>query len=77
MSANNVITITFGVNRSKKTEKEQFALLMQRVIDEIYKGRWAEMLTDYHYDQVTSFDGSFKQWLQEKLGAVAVSSPCR
>jgi len=72
----NVIVVAFGVRRTPQEQQEQFKLLMNRVLEQHYDNRYAEMLTDFHYDQVRGFKGNIKQWLQGKLGAVEVSRPC-
>ncbi|MFN3188028.1 MAG: hypothetical protein ACK42D_00575 [Candidatus Paceibacteria bacterium] len=77
MSGNNVITVTFRAKRAPELERQQIKELANQVLHQHYDGRWAVMLTDFHYDQVGGFRGNIKQWLQEKLGAVEVTKPYR
>ena len=77
MYDNNVITVAFGTKRTPQQAESQIKNLADQVLHQHYAGRFAVMLTDFHYDQVGGFKGSLKHWLQEKLGAVEVSKPYR
>ena len=73
MTETNVLTLSFGTTRPAQVRKEQITLLANRVIDECYGGRYADMLVDLEADQQAGYKGSLLHWLQEKLGTVSVT----
>lgn len=74
---NNVVTVAFKAKRDPAVARAQLELLIQRVLAEKYRGDYYKMLGDYGEVQFLGYKLTFKEWLQEQLGAVAVSKPTR
>ncbi len=72
-----IVILQFGTKRDPETEQKQIELLTKRVLNEIYKGRVAEMLSDMRHDTFKGECSHLKLWLQEKLEVVQVSRPVR
>lgn len=68
--SDNIITLSFNRReRNLQTTKQQLELLMQRVLDEKYRGRIAPYLSDWEHAKLQNPKLQLKDWLQEQLGA--------
>ena len=72
-TSSNVITLSFGrAKRDEATAKEQLTLLINRVVDECYNGRYCDLLSEFALAQLEDRSLQLKDWLQERLGAIEV-----